>query len=72
MNNKLWIARDKDGTLIMFHEKPIRCGDYWGTSDNNEVFTITEGLFPNLKWEDEPIEVSLIETFRLMSLQALK
>ena len=48
----MWVARDKDETLIMFHEKPIRRIDYWGASDDNEVFTITEGLFSDLKWED--------------------
>lgn len=64
----MWVARDKDGTLIMFHEKPIRRIDYWGPSDDNEVFTITEGLFPNLKWEDEPLEVELTPTRKVVNI----
>lgn len=56
----MWIARDKDGTLVLFKVKPVRCKDKWVSFGVNwENFTIDESLFPELKWEDEPIEVEL-------------
>ena len=34
-DNKLWVARDKDGLLVLFRGKPVRDNDYkeWCTSD---------------------------------------
>lgn len=28
MENKLWVARDKDGLLVLFRGKPVRDNDY--------------------------------------------
>lgn len=58
-NNKLWVARDKNGELYLYNEKPERYNDsgVWcacgicSKSDNN--------LFPGLTWEDDPIEVEI-------------
>ena len=35
IENKLWVARDKDGLLVLFRGKPVRDNDYkeWCTSD---------------------------------------
>ena len=42
----MYIARDKDGTLCVFFNKPIK---------------IDSSLFPEVKWEDEePTEVELV------------
>ena len=53
---KGWIARDKDGRLWFHWEKPERKGDEW--LGFTGMF-ILGGLFPDLKWEDDPIEVEL-------------
>lgn len=79
----MWVARDKNGTLHLWFNRPYRAYDYWfgrqtqdGWNQKEEYIQnkheIDSKLFPYLKWEDEPIEVSIIETFRLQSLQALK
>lgn len=63
----MWIARDKDGTLSLYRDKPVRAGiepyRWWG--DEVDGFDLDSSLFPNLTWEDEPIEVDLtiIEPF---------
>lgn len=80
----MWIARNLDGSLHLFEEKPDRCDKIGGNFPGNKTKSITpcvwriknpyggfydtwgyievdSSLFPNLKWEDEPIEVSLIE-----------
>lgn len=47
-----WIARDKDGYLCIYNEKPKKVYDTWCGSDYLfiEVF---EHLFQFIKWEDE-------------------
>lgn len=59
----MWAARDKNGELHLFTvEKPYRYADsYWEDEidfESNKV-RIDDSLFPELTWDDEPIEVSL-------------
>lgn len=54
----LWVARDKDNTLAVYNEKPerdIRYNKEWLSYG----LVIDSNLFPNLKWEDEPLAVVL-------------
>lgn len=69
----MWIARDKDGQLHCFYYKPYRVNNSLWTCDVPGVeaswhhwemivgywMKLDDLLFPNLKWEDEPIEVEL-------------
>ena len=55
---KLWVARDKNCFLFAYEDKPNRCdirkewfGRFFSSMKNS--------YFPELKWEDEPIEVEL-------------
>lgn len=59
----MWIARDKDQTLWLFENKPIKENDVWNCSDHISAYIkiSDKTLFPELKWEDEPIEVDLIK-----------
>lgn len=58
-----WVARDYNNDpftgegLIVHSKKPKRIGDCW--SGNTIVFHIPWEFFPDLKWEDEPIEVEI-------------
>ena len=61
-NKKLWIARDKRGELYAYNSKPKRRLDWgiWQVECLCDVFShIPNNLFPDLTWEDEPIEVEL-------------
>ena len=55
---KLWVARDCGG-LFAYSNKPIR-DTVWKEWDSDKVsLRIDVSFFPDLTWEDEPIEVEL-------------
>lgn len=63
----MWIARDKDGSLWLFIKKPNRIEvknlAMWGFEHNTCDYIIgcmPMGMFPELKWENDPVEVDLI------------
>lgn len=68
MMKNFWVARDKDGTLILYKGKPVRGSldkDKWVSFGVHwENFEIDSSLFPDLKWEDEPVEVKLTKVDR--------
>lgn len=47
----MWIARDEDGSLWIFEEKPYKDKHVWYNDSTN--YRINERLFPKVKWEDE-------------------
>lgn len=53
-----WVARDEDGNLFMYSTKPERIGTMWMGEFAN--FDLRNNLFPDLTWDDEPIEVEII------------
>ena len=57
---KFWVAREKRGGLFLYENKPILDCDFgiWFT-DSDCIGTISRAFFPDLTWEDEPIEVEL-------------
>lgn len=62
--NSIWIARDKIGILYGYEQKPIRRGVFWRNSlenNNAEMIVLPDYWFPELKWEDEPIELIIKE-----------
>ena len=59
---KLWIARDKDGTLCLFREKPTLDVYYWFDNSLGMTGCIAELLktyFPEVTFENSPQEVEL-------------
>ena len=68
---KLWVARDKSGELFAYNSKPkLECYLGFWYSDLNCMGTISKNLFPELKWEDEPIEVELRPTITDLDVNA--
>lgn len=63
-----WAARDKNGALHFHKDKPHRAYDCvwhndWKWHPEPEIFHLRlpkQMDLPELKWEDEPIEVELI------------
>ena len=56
---KLWIVRDWGGMLYAYFNKPIR-DTVWKEWDSDKVsLSIDDSFFPELKWEDEPLEFEL-------------
>lgn len=55
---KVWVARDQDGCLFIGKEKPIgNVNLSWIVAE--EYFPFDTELFPELTWENSPIEVEL-------------
>ena len=62
----MWIARDKDGRLFLFtFVKPVRKDEEgcWVKADCHsdlaDSIRLDDNLFPQLTWDDEPMEVGL-------------
>lgn len=67
---KLYVARDKSGELFAYYSKPKReCYLGFWYSDLN-CCSISGDLFPELKWQDEPIEVELRPTITDLDIKA--
>ena len=67
---KLWVARDWSGMLYAYFNKPIR-DTVWKEWDSDKVsLSIDDSFFPELKWEDEPIEVELRPTITDLDAKA--
>lgn len=58
---KAWVARDEDGSLYMYTDKPEKISDNWYAEKVGYV-KIDDSLFSEVKWEDEEpkkIELSI-------------
>lgn len=65
---KLWIARDEDGDLFLYNQKPsiLKNGvDPWDCfqAPNKEFLAIPNELFPEVTFENSPqeIEIKLVD-----------
>lgn len=47
----MWIARDENGSLWLFEEKPYKDKHIWYNEATN--YRISEKLFQAVKWSDE-------------------
>ena len=61
----MWVARDKDGELDLYLNKPNRCNYIGWTRENWDSFDekwieLDSKLFPDLTLDDEPIEVEIV------------
>lgn len=59
-NRYKWIARDKDGSILAYIDKPVKGishYDEWTAEDEymelHKFDYLFENIFPNIKWEDE-------------------
>ena len=54
----MWIARDRDGSLWLYEDKPIRDEDRWVCKSNLGCAEIVEYcLFSKVTWENSPLEL---------------
>ena len=68
---KLWVARDKNGFLFVYEDKPERCKNQreWL---GRFLCSMKNSYFPEIKWEDEPLEVELRPTTTYLDEMARK
>lgn len=58
-SNYKYIARDKDGSLYIFNEKPTKEDEFWDTPSYYCRLEAFEHLFKFVQWEDtEPYEIA--------------
>lgn len=60
----MWVARDKNGALYLYEHKPTGKYGSWfdlEADDADFLIRLDDSRFPELKWEDEPIEVDIIQ-----------
>lgn len=56
LTTDLWTARNKNGDLFLYNQKPIRSENRW---TGNSII-LPNSLFPNLSWNDEPLKIKLM------------
>ena len=56
---KLWIARDMRGDLYLYTEKPEKIATY-GYFTCDDWFELDTNAFPELTFENSPMEVKLV------------
>ena len=56
-----WIARDENGELYFHKHKPVRV-TFMSGWDSSKFFEIDRDLFPDLKWENNPMRVECVFT----------
>lgn len=49
----MWVARDKDGDLVLHETKPTKKLDCWISVGQKESLIFEDIWFPEVKWEDE-------------------
>ena len=55
---RAWVAREKNGALFLFCEKPKKRKSYWINLNTFNSLVLPKEAFPNVKWEDnEPTRV---------------
>lgn len=71
----MWIARDKNGPLLLFYDFPKRHinVDTWHRPNNSMVlYSEDYPQYRSLKWEDEPIEVNICDVTLVEKYEELK
>ena len=59
----MWVARDKDGGLTLFPRDAGWNNESWDVvpmDDFTDTMILDPNMFPDLTWEDEPIEVEIV------------
>ena len=58
-----WIARDRNGKLYLYRDRPLRYGNIWRTDDSIAgigFLRFADELVPEVQWPDkEPTKVKI-------------
>ena len=64
-----WVARDYDGSLYMYSDKPKKISDFWHAAGVGYM-KLDDSLFPEVQWSDEEpkeIKLSIMEKSKIKS-----
>ena len=61
---KVWVARDADGDLFAYENKPFYVAGFGGIwmQTKGAYYKVKNLLFENLKCDDDPIEAKILST----------
>ena len=54
-----WVARDDDGDIYAYRNKPTREDNFWLDDDAPSLISLPITSFPDLTWESDPLEVTI-------------
>ena len=58
---EVWAARDENGMLYLYIEKPRKWDNQWHSDYASSIGILDFECFPEVKWSDEePIKVKLV------------
>lgn len=58
---EMWAARDKNGILYLYREKPRKWDNQWHSDYSPSIGLLVFEGFPEIKWSDEePTKVKLV------------
>jgi len=57
----MWVARDKNGHLMLFSMLPRRMYNMWLSV--GKAMPIDKSLFPDVTWESDPKEVIIVPKY---------
>ena len=55
----LWLARDKSGSLYAYNSRPEKCVTTFLAKRDGDSLYLSIDDFPEVTWENSPIEVKL-------------
>lgn len=60
-SKEFWAAKDASGNVFLYSSKPFRSLETrsWYIDKENDLYIVSNRLFPELTWEDEPIKISI-------------
>lgn len=65
--NYLWVARNRDESLYLYDEKPIRMKDFFMQRWSfDESWRIPNSLFEPVQWDNSPVMVEIDFSYRTL------
>lgn len=52
-----WVARDQNGDLYLYEEKPVICGSQYFGPEDGFVCCLPEEMYPDVTFENSPFEL---------------
>ena len=59
MKTKLWIARDKDGSLYLYSKKPHKDERMFVTNGTGDILQLDKNSHSEITWENSPQRIEI-------------
>ena len=55
----MWVARDRDGCLALYKNKPHMIEDCAWITKSDSIIWLEARMFPEVTWENSPVEAEV-------------